>query len=226
MIVVMWVLIIVSLIVFAAVEYARLRWVARGAENAPIRPVRPFSDIRVPQGLFLDPHHSWARLTNVGELKVGIDELVTQAIGGVDRIELPPVGERVVAGRPMATAWKGGRSLTVVAPVTGTVVSHNASLERNARVVGDDPYGSGWIASVWPEDLGESLGNLRVGAKSVAWLRSETRRFCDFMAAKAAPENIGAVLADGAHPVIGAAQSLDDEAWSKFETEFILKDFN
>jgi glycine cleavage system H protein len=213
-------LIIVALIVFVAVETVRVRMARRTGNLDSPHPVHAFTDIRLPQGLFMGDKHSWARLTNLGELKIGMDELLTQAIGGVDRVDLPKVGDHVASGEPLATVWRGGRGLKIVSPISGTVVTHNAALTRNGSMIEDDPYGSGWIASIWPEDLGESLASCRVGAKSVAWMRSEVQRFCDFMTNNASPESIGAVMADGAHPVVGAAQSLDDEAWSAFESAF------
>ncbi len=214
------VLVIVALLVFVGVETIRIRMARRSGEIGAVQPVHAFSGIRLPQGLFVGEDHSWARLTSLGELKVGMDELLTQAIGGVDTVDLPRVGDRVVVGETLATVWRGGRSLNIVSPVTGTVVTHNTAVERDGSTIEEDPYGSGWLASVWPEDLGESLKGMRVGAKSVAWMRSETQRFCDFMGDNASPESVGAVLADGAHPVVGAAQSLDDEAWSAFESAF------
>ncbi len=213
-------LVIAALLVFVVVETIRIRMARRSGEVGVAQPIHAFSGIRLPQGLFLGEGHSWARLTSLGELKVGMDELLAQAIGGVDTVDLPEVGKRVVAGDTLATVWRGGRSLKIASPVTGTVVTHNSGLDRDGSAIEEDPYGSGWLASVWPEDLGESLKSYRVGAKSVAWMRSETQRFCDFMADNASPESVGAVLADGAHPIVGAAQSLDDEAWSAFESAF------
>lgn len=216
-----FVLVITALIVFVAVQTIRIHVMqrARGADRVGA-PVQAFSDIRLPQGLFLSDCHSWARLTEQGDLRVGMDELLAQAIGGVDSVELPKVGERVEAGAPLATVRRGGRSLTINSPVTGAVVMHNTAIGRSGSAVDADPYGAGWIAAVWPEDFQSSLPRFKVGARAVSWLRSETQRFCDFMAARSAPEKIGAVLADGARPVVGAAQSLDDEAWADFESAF------
>jgi glycine cleavage system H protein len=213
-------LVLLALVVFVAVEAIRIRLGQRQAETGRLQPVQAFSDIRLPQGLFVGNNHSWARLTGQGELKIGMDELLVQAVGGVDRVDLPKIGETVNAGQTLATVWRGGRSLKITSPVAGTVVTHNSNLGSDGSVITEDPYGSGWIASVWPEDVGEALGSFRVGAKSINWMRHETQRFCDFMADHAVPESVGAVLADGAHPVVGAAQSLDDQAWLVFESAF------
>ncbi len=214
-------LVIAALLVFVAVQAIRIQMARRSGEVGEVQPVHAFTDIRLPQGLFLGDRHSWARLTSLGELKVGMDELLTQAIGGVDTVDLPEVGDRVVAGETLATVWRGGRSLNIASPVTGTVVTHNSAVERDGSAIEEDTYGSGWLVSVWPEDLGESLKSYRVGAKSVAWMRSETQRLCDFLAVESAPNALGAVLADGAHPIVGAALALDDKAWDEFQKKFI-----
>lgn len=214
-------LVIAALLVFVVIEAIRIRRARRSEEAGEVQLVHPFKDIRLPQGLFLGDRHSWARLTNLGVLKIGMDELLTQAIGAIDTVDLPQVGDQVVAGETLATVWRGGRSLNIASPVTGTVVAHNSALERDGSAIEEDPYGSGWLASVWPENLGDSLKSFRIGEKSVAWIRSETQRFCDFLAVESAPNAVGAVLSDGAHPIVGAALALDDKAWDEFQKKFI-----
>lgn len=213
-------LIIVALAVFIAVEAIRIRMIQRSGTTETSPAVRPFSEIRLPQGLFLDQNHTWARLTNLGELKVGMDELLVQAIGGVDGVDLPHPGQKVKAGEPLAVVHRGGRDLKITSPVNGEVVVANSGVRRHGNPIEDDPYGAGWLATIWPDNLEESLKGFRVGARSINWLRSETQRFCDFMAERTAPEQVGAALADGAHPIVGAAQTLDEGAWSDFESAF------
>ncbi len=184
-------------------------------------PARAFTPVGVPLGVFLHPGHSWAGLNISGEMRLGVDELLTQALGGVDRVDLPKVGTRVERGKPLTTLWKNGRALPVLSPVTGTVVDVNRCLERSSMAIENDPYGSGWLAAVLPSDQRQAVDDLRVGADAVRWLRRETQRFVDFVAGRATPGLVGVVLADGAHPVVGAAASLDDGGWQQFEREFV-----
>ena len=185
------------------------------------RPVSAFAPIGVPLGVFLHPGHSWTGLNASGEMRFGIDEFLVQALGGVDRVELPKVGTRVERGKPVGTLWNHDRALPVLSPVTGTVVGVNQSLKRSTLPIDNDPYGAGWLAIVLPSDQRQAVSDLRVGAEAVRWLRRETQRFVDFIARQAAPGPIGVVLADGAHPVVGAASSLDDGGWSRFTQEFV-----
>ncbi|MCD4750541.1 MAG: glycine cleavage system protein H [Thermoanaerobaculales bacterium] len=214
------VLVIFTIILFITIDIVKVR-MAHRKEVGELLPVRAFSDIRLPQGLFLGGQHSWARLTSLGELKIGMDELLTQAIGSVDRVELPEVGGKVVKGETLATVFHGGRQLKIASPIDGTVVVANHGLEQDPAAIAEDPYGSGWLATVWPTEHGEALKSLRVGGKAVNWMRQETQRFCDFLSVEAAPTAVGAALADGAHPVVGAALSLDDKGWAEFQKEFL-----
>jgi glycine cleavage system H protein len=36
----------------------------------------------------------------------------------------------------------------IYAPITGTVVSVNSSLESNPEIINTDPYGKGWIVEI------------------------------------------------------------------------------
>jgi len=184
-------------------------------------PARAFAPVGVPLGVFLHPGHSWAGLNISGEMRLGVDELLTQALGGVDRVDLPAVGTRVERGKPAITLWRHGRALPVLSPVSGTVVDVNRCLERSSMAIENDPYGSGWLAAVMPSDQRQAVSDLRVGTDAVRWLRRETQRFVDFVAGRATPGLVGVVLADGAHPVVGAAASLDDGGWQQFTREFV-----
>lgn len=215
------VLVILTIVAFVAVDAMHLWLRRRGAEVvSEAAPVKAFGGVRVPRGLFLDDAHSWARLTESGELSVGVDEFLTQALGGADRVELPEPGVKVEKGERLATVWRGGRKLEVVAPVSGRVVAANPGLEFHPEALEADPYGSGWLARVWPVDHTEALKGLRVGERAAKWLEREVQRFAEFLSRATSPELVGAMLPDGAHPVVGAAMHLDDEGWKAFAKEF------
>ncbi len=61
---------------------------------------------------------------------------------------------------------------------------------------------------------------MKVGDRAAAWLGREVQRFTDFLTARTTPQVAGALAADGAHPLIGAACCLDEEGWRQFEDEF------
>jgi len=215
------VLFVLTVAVFIGIEVFRMKAASKTQTAGERISVHPFSDIRIPQGLFLGQNHAWARLTASGEMQLGMDEFLSQALGGADRVELPSIGQRVGKGRTLAVIHRGGRSVSLESPVEGEVLGVNQMLERSGRVIEEDPYGSAWMVRIWPDDHASALGKLRVGNSAVQWLRRETQRFCDFLTRRADPDLVGMAMADGAHPVVGAAQSLDNEAFSAFVEEFV-----
>ena len=216
-------LVITILVALVCLDALWLWYRRRTAPGFASQPARAFVPIGLPRGVFIHSGHSWARLNVSGEMRLGIDELLTQALGGVDRVDLPKVGARVHRGKPLATLWRDGRSLEVMSPVTGTVVDTNRSIDRSALAVENDPYGAGWLAAVLPLDQREAVRELRVGSGALQWLRRETQRFVDFLGQQASPGLVGVVLADGAHPVVGSVLSLDDRGWQDFAREFMAR---
>ncbi len=213
------VLVIVSVVALVALD-ALLLWL-RGRKAEPVdAPIRPFAPVRVPRGLFLGPGHTWARLTESGELRLGADELLAQAVGGSDRVELRATGDEVEAGDVVATVWRLGRRLDLRSPVGGTVTAGNPSLRQSPGLVSADPYGSGWLVSVWPVEHAEALRSLKVGDAARRWLEREVQRLAEFLGAATRPAVLGEVVADGASPAIGAALSLGEEEWREFGRRF------
>lgn len=214
------VVISISLFLFVELLVAALNRTAKTSEAPETTQVRGFASLRLPRGLFLGAGHTWSRLLGSGEFEVGIDELLSQAIDGADRVELPEPGTELRKGQPLATIWRMSRKLVVPAPVSGTVVTCNKTADHAPAALSADTYGAGWLVKMWPVDHKEAVKSLRVGEEAFQWLGREVQRFTEFLAMRSAPKLVGATLADGARPVVGAALSLDEEAWAEFEKEF------
>jgi len=214
------ILVILTLVFFVSLDAYRLyRERRREAAKRGALALQPFAAIAIPRGLFLDRSHTWARMTDAGELRVGVDELVTQALGGAERVELPAAGQVIRRGEPLATLWRQGRKLSVPSPVDGTVVGSNDRLQRDPNLLADDTYGAGWLAAIWPLELREAVRGLKVGEAARRLLEREVQRFVDFLTLHPAPAAQPA-LADGAHPIVGAAIQLDDLNWLRFQNDF------
>ncbi len=216
------ILVALTALFFIGINILSIRWAKRRAmeDLAPAAP-HPFAEVHFPCGLFLCRNHAWARLADSGELKVGADELITQALGGADRIELPKPGTSVRRGDPLATVWRLGKRLTIPSPASGTVVHTNEALRENPSAFGLDPYGLGWLVTLWPVEHMETLKELKVGERASKWLEREVARFTEFLSHHTAPPLLQDVLPDGAHPIVGSALTLGDGAWKEFQREFL-----
>lgn len=196
---------------------ARQRRTAAVAEPLPIVAMKV---PQPPQGVFLDSAHSWLRITSDGRLRVGIDDFLSEALGTVDRVEVPPQGTSVERGAPLFTLFVKGRALVVPSPASGTVMSANDKALRDPSSLSRDPYGAGWVASLWTRDHHAAISPLRIGAAATHFLRDELHRLADFMV----PSRLGSsvpVMADGGLPAHASAASLDDKAWLDFSRQFV-----
>ena len=173
-----------------------------------------------PQGVFLDTAHTWLRITSDGRLRVGIDDFLAEAVGPVDKVEVPPQGTTIERGSPLFTLFVKGRRLVVPSPAIGTVMSANDKALRDPSSLARDPYGAGWVASLSARDHHAAISELRIGAAATHFLRNELHRLADFMVHSRGMARVP-VMADGGLPGTGSAARLDDNGWDSFAREFV-----
>jgi glycine cleavage system H protein len=215
------VLVILTIVIAVGLDVAVMAYRRRRGTAPEAVAARAMLEPRPPQGVFLDPSHSWVRITTEGTLRVGIDEFLVEALGEVEAVRVPSRGTRVRRGDPLITLRMGGRELVVPAPANGEVMTMNDHLMSNPYLLARDPYGVGWVVGLWTPDHQEAIRPLRIGASAAGFLRSEIKRLVDFLHGMTAMPNAAPVLADGGLPMHGAVRSLDREGWQAFQDEFL-----
>ncbi len=216
------ILVILTILVFIGVDAVVLAVRRRHAPAlvAASVPVAPMLAPRPPQGIFLDPRHSWVRITTDGTLRVGIDDCLAEAVGEVEGVEVPPRGAQVKRGDPLLKLRSKGRTLVVPAPASGEVVAVNDHVAQQPWSVTRDPYGVGWVVALWSRDQHEAIKPLRIGSAATAFLRAEMQRLADFLTPAMTPATVP-LLADGGVPRKGALAELDGARWEAFQEEFL-----
>lgn len=96
--------------------------------------------------------HEWARLEEDGTVTVGITDHAQDALGDVVFVELPEVGQQVLAQQESGVVESVKAASDIYAPVSGTVVAVNEDLEDAPENVNQDPYGDGWFFRLEPDD--------------------------------------------------------------------------
>ena len=112
----------------------------------------------VPQNLKYAKSHEWVRVEGDTAV-VGISDHAQHELTDIVYVELPPVGDRVEAGKECAVVESVKAASDIYAPVTGDIVEVNEELSRTPELVNQDPYGKGWMFKVKMSDLPE-LGEL------------------------------------------------------------------
>ncbi len=124
--------------------------------------------MKFPEELRYSREHEWVRVEGTRGI-VGITDYAQDALGDVVYVQLPDAGLQVIANASIAEIESTKSVSEVYAPVSGTVVEVNASLEDAPEQMNTDPYGAGWIFVVELADAAE-VGALMDAAAYQAFL--------------------------------------------------------
>ena len=108
-----------------------------------------------PDDLSYTEEHEWARVDG-RRFTVGITDYAQDALGDVVYIDLPANGTRVERGQPFGEVESTKSVSDLYAPVTGTIVERNETLESQPELVNSDPYGNGWMVVIEADDEDQS----------------------------------------------------------------------
>ena len=108
----------------------------------------------VPNNLKYAKSHEWVRVEGDTAV-VGISDHAQHELTDIVYVELPPVGDRVEAGKECAVVESVKAASDIYAPVTGDIVAVNEELTRTPELVNQDSYGKGWMFKVRLSDLSE-----------------------------------------------------------------------
>lgn len=95
--------------------------------------------------------HEWAKLDGEHVI-VGISDHAQDALGDVVYVELPEVDSSCSAGDEVAVVESVKAASDIYAPVSGTIVEVNTTLEDAPETVNDSPYSDGWFFKVKVDD--------------------------------------------------------------------------
>ena len=103
----------------------------------------------LPTHLHYTVEHEW--LDDGAPATVGITGIAADALGDIVYLELPAVGEEIIAGAVVGEIESTKSVSELYSPVSGTVVEINQAAVDDPSVVNSDPYGTGLAAarSTW-----------------------------------------------------------------------------
>lgn len=97
----------------------------------------------IPEQLSYTAEHEWVAHDDVAI--VGITAYAVEELGDIVFVELPSVGDQVTAGTPCGEIESTKAVSEIYAPMNGEVVEVNDVLESTPELLGEDPYGDGWL---------------------------------------------------------------------------------
>lgn len=91
--------------------------------------------------------HEWVALD--GDVAtIGITDHAAEQLGDVVYVDMPAVGSAVSADDVMGEIESTKSVSELYAPVSGEVVEVNGDADADPAIVGDDPFGAGWLVKV------------------------------------------------------------------------------
>ena len=99
-----------------------------------------------PADLKYSKTHEWVDVVG-GVATVGISDFAQDALGDVVFVNLPAVGDEVVAGESFGDVESVKAVSDLICPVTGIVCAVNEELDDAPENLNKDPYGA-WIIKV------------------------------------------------------------------------------
>ena len=91
--------------------------------------------------------HEWVKMLDDTTALVGISDFAQSELGDLVFVNLPAVGDDVVAGEAACDVESVKAVSDVMSPVTGSVAEGNEELDDSPELLNSDPYGA-WIMKI------------------------------------------------------------------------------
>ncbi|NDA38963.1 MAG: glycine cleavage system protein GcvH [Actinobacteria bacterium] len=102
----------------------------------------------IPGHLSYTKEHEWVQNVEGKKYRIGITDYAQGALGDIVYVQLPKVGDTVVAGSVCGEVESTKSVSEIYAPVSGVIVTVNNELDSKPETINGDPYGSGWLAEI------------------------------------------------------------------------------
>ncbi len=104
------------------------------------------SDLRYTQS------HEWVRANDDGTITIGITEHAQEQLGDLVFVETPEIDATFAAGEALGVVESVKAASDIYAPMGGKIVDANGELTDEPELINTDPYDTGWIYSMEPDD--------------------------------------------------------------------------
>jgi glycine cleavage system H lipoate-binding protein len=173
--------------------------------------------LEVPENYCFHPGHTWVHDEGRQNARVGIDAFAGNLFGHIDAIELADLNRWVRQGQKLCRVKQGEKSLDLLSPVEGVLVSVNHEVLKNPNLITEDPYRDGWLCVVKAPELATNTKNLLRGPIVPAWMQNSIARLGGMM------QQLSPALAqDGGLPIKGLLFQVDASVQQKLVKEFFL----
>ncbi|OVE79892.1 glycine cleavage system protein H [bacterium J17] len=102
-------------------------------------------------GIKYTEEHEWAEQDG-NKYKVGISDYAQTELGDIVYVEIPEVGRKVDKGEAFMVVESVKAVSDIYAPIQGTIVEVNQSLEDAPEEINSSPFDAGWLVVIESEN--------------------------------------------------------------------------
>ena len=223
-----WVIMIVLIVglLFAVVLYSRRTRQAKAPLVNKVNRIKLLNNeaLNFPKGLYFDKSHTWVFMEKGGQVRLGIDDFISNVTGNYTRVILKSPGEKVKRMEPVVTLIRKGKQIFLNSPVSGTIKEINESLVDDPSTINNAPYGDGWLYKVEPSNWLREIQFFKMGESYREWINLEFNRLKDFLACSLNIKNMEEgklAFQEGGELVLHPLKELDPKVWEDFQNYFI-----
>ena len=111
----------------------------------------------IPDDLQYTKEHEWVLTSSANIYRMGITDFAQAALGDIVYVQLPNVGDVVVADKVCGEVESTKSVSEIFAPVSGKVIAINTELAAAPEKMNSDPYGTGWLVDI---EVSETVSGL------------------------------------------------------------------
>lgn len=110
-----------------------------------------------PAGFRYTKEHEWIDV-NGDTGTVGITDYAQHELGDVVFVELPKVGAKLTAGKPLGTVESVKAVSEIYSPASGEVLETNTKLADSPETINKDPHAGAWLIKIKLSNKSEIAG--------------------------------------------------------------------
>jgi glycine cleavage system H lipoate-binding protein len=127
----------------------------------------------VPRQYHFHNGHTWARIENGGNLRIGLDDFSQKVFGQADGFELPLMGKELGHDQVGWGLKRKHHLADVRSPIDGVIMEVNTRVMKDPGLANREPYGDGWLFVVHAPDIKKAAKRLMSEDASVDWINGE-----------------------------------------------------
>ncbi|MBT7260642.1 MAG: glycine cleavage system protein H [Desulfobacula sp.] len=185
---------------------------------AMVKPVafNDISGISLPVGYYLHSGHTWVKIEDHNNVRIGIDDFASRVLGKFTAIKTPLMGKQVFQGKKAIQLSRNQHMASFLSPVNGVVTEVNSKVNKSPGLINNDPYIDGWIFSLYCPNLKQDLKKLMFMDSNKSFMNKEVNRLYAFL-----EEKTQLAAADGGSLGKDLFGNLPENSWDSLLNLFI-----